>query len=107
MPMTPPSAAARARRKRASSQLSEGRLLAASSSNGLILCGGELFDPERGELEQLVEARPSERRLLRRRLDLHERTLTGHDDVHVDVRGRILRVVEVEQRRAADDPDGD
>src|SRR3954470_16636680 len=106
-PMMPPRAAASARRRSASSQLSEGRLLAASSSNGLVLCGGELFDPERGELEQLVEARPRERRLLRRGLNLNERTVTGHDDVHVDVRGRILRIVEVEQRRAADDPDGD
>src|SRR3954454_12884350 len=105
--MMPPRAAASVRRRSASSQLSEGRLLAASSSNGLILCGGELFDPERGELEQLVEARPRERRLLRRGLNLNERTVTGHDDVHVDVRGRILRIVEVEQRGAADDPDGD
>src|SRR4051794_25270320 len=103
MPMTPPSAAARARRKRASSQLSEGRLLAASSCNGLILCGAELFDPERGELEQLVEACSPEGRLLGSRLHLHQRTVAGHDDVHVDVRGRVLGIVEVEQRRTLDD----
>ena len=38
------------------------------------------------------------------RLHLDELALAGHDDVQVDVGGRVLGVVEVEQRLAADDP---
>ena len=46
-----------------------------------------------------------ERHLLGRRLHLDEPAVAGHDDVHVDVGARVLRVVEVEQRLAVDDAD--
>ena len=60
--------------------------------------------PLRGEREQLVEVRARQRRALGGRLDLDEPALAGHDDVRVDLGGRVLGVVEVEQRHAADDP---
>ena len=41
------------------------------------------------------------------RLHLDEPAVGGHDDVHVGLRGRVLGVVEVEQRAALDDPDRD
>ena len=44
---------------------------------------------------------------LRRRLHLDEPAVAGHDDVQVDVGGRVLDVVEVEQELAADDPERD
>ena len=44
---------------------------------------------------------------LRGRLHLDEPAVAGHDDVHVDLGGRVLGVVEVEQRLAVDDPDRD
>src|ERR671935_1217634 len=105
IPISPPSAAASASRSSDSSQLSVGIALDASCSNGFFLRGGELLDPGRRELEQLVEREPAERRLLRRRLHLDERPLARRDDVHVHLRRRVLRVVEIEQRDAADDAD--
>ncbi len=41
------------------------------------------------------------------RLHLDEAAVRGHDDVHVRLRGRVLRVVEVEQRPALDHADRD
>ena len=55
-------------------------------------------DPGRGKVEQLVEAGPRERGRLGRRLHLDQAPVARHDDVHVDLGGRVLRVVEVEQR---------
>ena len=63
--------------------------------------------PRGREVEQLVERSRSNGTLLGGRLHLDEPAVAGHDDVDVDVRGRVLRVVEVEQRLAADDADGD
>src|SRR5579862_3373308 len=60
-----------------------------------------------GEGEQLVERLARERVALRGRLHLDEPTVAAHDDVHVRVRVRVLRVVEVEQRNAVHDADGD
>ena len=48
-----------------------------------------------------------ERVLLGGRLHLDEAAVAGHHDVHVGVGARVLGVVEVEQRRAVDDPDRD
>ena len=48
-----------------------------------------------------------ERHALGRRLHLDEPAVAGHHDVHVDVGGRVLGVVEVEQRLAVDDADRD
>ena len=56
-----------------------------------------------GEREQLVEVGARERRALGGRLDLDEAAVAGHDDVRVDLGGRVLGVVEVEQRHAVDD----
>ena len=63
--------------------------------------------PALGQGEELVEVRARERRALGGRLDLDEAAFAGHDDVGVDLRARVLRVVEVEQRLAVDDAAGD
>src|ERR671924_224197 len=104
-PIRPPSMAASASRRSDSSQLSVGRLLDASCSNGFFLGRGDLVDASGGKLQQLVQMRAAERRALRRRLYLDERTLAGHHHVHVHLCLRVLGVVEIEQRLAADDPD--
>ena len=65
------------------------------------------LDPAGGERQQLVEMGPRQRRALGRRLHLHQPALAGHDDVGVDLGGRVLGVVEVEQRPPADDAAGD
>ena len=54
--------------------------------------------------EQLVEMGARERRALRGRLHLDQAAVAGHHDVGVDLGGRVLGVVEVEQRGAVDDP---
>src|SRR5215208_2194773 len=45
----------------------------------------ELGDSRLGQSEQLVERRAGERRALRRRLDLDQTAVAGHDDVGVDL----------------------
>jgi hypothetical protein len=40
-------------------------------------------------------------------LHLHQPLVAGHDHVQVDLRARVLHVVEVEQQLAADDPERD
>src|SRR3954452_16282802 len=57
----------------------------------------ELLDPGGCKREQVVEGGARQRRALGRGLDLDETPVAGHDDVGVDLRGRVLRVVEVEQ----------
>src|SRR5262245_3721912 len=93
-------------RRSASSQLSSG-MLETSCANSLILSGRKLLDAAGRQLEQLVEAGAAERRLLRGRLYLDERTVAGGHDVHVHLGRRVLRVVEVEERRPLDDAHGD
>src|SRR5438552_4927609 len=105
-PISPPSSAASASRRSDSSQLRVGSALDASCSNGFLLSNSQLFDSCSRELEQLVEPRARERRLLSRGLHLDERAVARHDDVHVHLRLRVLRVVEIEQRVAVDDSDG-
>ena len=59
---------------------------------------GELGTAVRGEVEQAAEQVAVERLALGRALDLDEAAVAGHDDVHVGLRGGVLRVVEVEDR---------
>src|SRR5947209_5874232 len=107
-PIAPPRPAAMTSRKRTCGQARVGpTALRTWSIDGLLLESCDLLDAPLGEPEQLVEPLPGEGILLGRRLHLDEPAVTGHDDVHVGVRGRVLRVVEVEHRDAADDTDGD
>src|SRR5687768_1952426 len=92
IPMTPPSAAAAASRTRISQVARSGTF----GCDGAILLGADPFDAPRGELEQLVELLPRERRPLRRRLHVDERAVARHDDVEIDVGLGVLGVVEVE-----------
>src|SRR5207253_9142233 len=104
IPTAPPSTAARNSRSRASSHGSDG--IAALSKRSLehgVLQIRDAHDARCGELEQLVEPFARERVALRRRLHLDQPRIAGHDDVHVRLRGRVLRVVEVEHRLAGDD----
>ena len=55
-----------------------------------------------GEREQRVHLGAREGRALGRALQLDEAAGAGHDDVHVGVAGRVLDVLEVEQRRAVE-----
>src|SRR6266511_3769670 len=103
-PIKPPSAGGSASRSSDSSQFSVGRVLDASCSNGFFLRGGELADPARRELEQVVQPRTAERRPLGSRLHFDEGALAGHHDVHVDLRLRILGVVQIDQPFPVDDP---
>src|SRR3954451_25411584 len=104
-PTAPPSAAAIASRSSASQPLSEGISLT-RSCNGVLLEALQVIEAGHGQVEQLVEPRAVERNLLGRRLNLDEPAVVLHHDVHIDVRVRVLGVVEVEQGRAVDDTDG-
>src|SRR5215210_6692500 len=83
-PINPPSSAASASRRSDSSQLRVGSWLDASCSNSFLLDHSQLFDPGGRKFKQVVEASSAERRLLRGGLYLDERTVAGHDHVHVD-----------------------
>src|SRR5579884_743127 len=107
-PIAPPSAAATPRRSTRSPQPSVGTAaLSKWRSRELELQLRDPADPERRKVDQLVEQLARERVPLRRRLHLDEPAVAGHDDVHVGLRRRVLGVVEVEERRAVDDADGD
>src|SRR6266480_4459332 len=105
-PTAAPRPAATTRRRNASQPPSAGTLLARSIDR-FLLRRRQLVDAVGGEIEQIVEAVAVERRALRRRLHLHEPTVARHHDVQVDIRARVLDVVEVEQRVTVDDADGD
>src|SRR6476646_1140978 len=105
-PTAPPSAPATERRSSASQPLSAGISLT-RSCNGLLLEALQVLDPGCGQVEQLVEPGAVERHLLRRRLHFDETSVVRHDDVDVDVRVRVLGVVEVEQGRPLDHADRD
>ena len=79
----------------------------ARSFDGLLLGRRDPLDPSGGEVEQPVSSSRENGVALGRRLHLDEPAVAGHDDVEVDLRARVLHVVEVEQRLAADDPDRD
>src|SRR5438874_9320531 len=102
-PIAAPKAAASASRSRTSHQSSVGRLCTEH-----VLLG--LADPGNAglrEVEHLVEDVTWEGDALRRRLHLDELAVAGDDDVHVHLGGRVLRVVEVEERLSLDDADRD
>src|SRR3954471_5268340 len=104
-PTAPPSPAATTTRKSSSDQVSEG--ISRSSIERRLLRRANLGDPLRAEVEQLVELSAVERSALGRRLHLDEAFGPGHDDVQVDLRARVLDVIEIEQQLAADDPERD
>ena len=87
--------------------------IAAQIVTGIGFLGGgslreaDLVDPAGGEVEERVELTARERRRLGGRLHLDQSPVAGHDDVHVRLGPRVLRVVEVEERDTVDDPDGD
>src|SRR5262249_48167647 len=104
-PIAAPRPAATTRRRSASQPPSAGTLLA-RSIDGLPLQCRQLVDPVGRALEEIVEALPVDGHALRRRLHLHEAAVARHHDVEVDLRARVLDVVEVEQRLCVDDADG-
>src|SRR6476661_8287745 len=67
-----------------------------------LLCLAELLDAGGGEREHVVERGAAERRALRGGLYLDEAAVAGHDHVRVHLGGRVLRVVQVEQRDTPD-----
>src|SRR3954470_1980383 len=83
-PMMAPSPHANVRRTSASHPSSDGAL-ATRCIDSLLLMERELLDAGSSEVEQLVQARPVERNLLRGRLNLDEAPVAGHDDVDVDL----------------------
>src|SRR4051795_3232896 len=101
-PIAAPSAHAIDSRSNASQPSSAGMLLTRDIDR-LLLQRRELVDPTGGEVEQLVEPLAGERDLLSGRLHFDEAPVAGHDDVDVDVRVRVLRVVQVEQCNVLDD----
>src|SRR5215510_7682219 len=100
IPTAPPSAAATTIRSSASSQESDG--ISASSIDRGPLRRADLGDPAGAEIQQLVQRVAVERRALGGRLYLDEPLGAGHDEVQVDLRARVLLVVEVEQQLAVD-----
>src|SRR5215211_280690 len=99
-PIAPPSAPATLIRASTSSHERSGK-------ERVFLRPRDLVDPGSGQVEQLVEPLPRKRLPLRRRLHLDQLAAAGRDDVDVDVGGRVLRVVEIEQRLAVHDSCGD
>src|SRR5918995_2562023 len=96
-PIAPPSSAARPSRQARSTKVSSGKRVRLRLRDPL--------DPTRCELEQLVEELARERRSFCRCLNLDEAPVARHHDVHVGLRRRVLRVLEVQHRLAVDDPD--
>src|SRR5918999_5322589 len=80
------------------------RPLAGRRAHRFLLRGAEALDARGGEREQLVERRARERCALGGGLDLHQAAVTGNHHVGVDLGGRVLGVVEVEQGLPVDDP---
>src|SRR5215216_3166823 len=85
----------------------------ANVSSGMHGLGGrplrrrDLVDTLRAEREHLVQVVAREGGALGRRLHLDQPAAPGHHDVEVDLGARVLDIVEIEQRLAVDDPDGD
>src|SRR5688572_14483861 len=102
-PIAPPSTPARTTRTRTSPKWSSGTY----GLDGVALRRADLLDPARGEVEQVVELRPVERSTLGGRLNLDQPAVARHDDVHVDLGGRVLLVVQVEPRLAFHHAHGD
>src|SRR5438270_1186286 len=96
VPIAPPRIPASTTRKRTSPQERSGT----DRLHRLTLRQDDLVDTRGGQVEQLVELAAAERSALSRRLDLDQPPVAGHDDVDVDLGGRVLLVVEIEQRLA-------
>src|SRR6185503_17076420 len=79
----------------------------ASPWNDLSLSFDKIGYPCASQLQQFGQSRITEGISFCCSLDLDEFALIGHDEVEVDVRCRVLRVVEVEHRHAAHDTDAD
>src|SRR5262249_8591163 len=79
--------------------------LFARSIDRIALHRRELVDPGGGQVEQSVELVAVEPDALGGRLHLDEAAVAGQDHVEVDVRVRVLRVVQVEQLLAVEHPD--
>src|SRR3954452_104047 len=77
----------------------------------LYLQRDDFVEPALGQPQERVELAAGERRSLGGALDFDEQGLRAfprqHDDVHVDLRGRILRVGKVEHRYSPDYADAD
>src|SRR5215210_2105406 len=101
-PIAPPSTAARTTRRTMSSEESSGK----DGLHGALLRLGDRLDPCGGQVEHLVELVAGVALALRGRLHLDQPPVAAHDDVEVDLCARVLRVVEVEQRRAVDNSEG-
>ena len=102
MPIAPPSAAAASSRTTISHVLMSGTF----SLDGPLLLGTIRSMPPAASASSSSSA-SGRTGPLGRRLDVDERAVARHHDVQVDVRRRVLGVVEVEQRLAVDDADGD
>src|SRR4051812_23101058 len=109
-PIAPPSSAAVPSRSITPVQCSVGiaktRGLCKWCRRGFELRFRDFGDPAGREIDQLVQLLARERVALRGRLHLDEPSVAGQHDVHVRVRRRVLRVVEVEQRDTVNDTDG-
>src|SRR5262249_44696650 len=105
-PITAPSAVATTSRASVPPQPSE-KTSATSRIDAMLLLFPYSLDSDRRQLQELVELLAAERVALGRRLYLDQSAVAGHDPVQVDVGSRVLRVVEIEQRLAADDADRD
>src|SRR5688572_1478278 len=79
---------------------------ATSAVERVVLDLRELHHTRRGEVEEVVQLRPIERRSLGRALHLDEGPRAGHHDVAVDLGGGVLLVAEVEPRLPVDEADG-
>src|SRR6266540_352028 len=108
----PPS---RALSSRALARLAVARTSVRSEQEGLFATRleGAALEPDQpidaggGQGQQIVQPVLGERRVLRCALDLDEGPRARHHHVHVHVGGRVLRVVEVEERVAAYDAHAD
>src|SRR5438876_8777557 len=94
-PIAAPSTAASASRSTTSHQSRVGMLC----THRVLLRLPDAEDAGRCEIEHVVEPLPPEDRALGRRLHLDELSVARHHDVHVHLGLRVLRVVQVEERR--------
>src|SRR5262249_53318912 len=86
---------------------SEDEDLLATRLEGATLERAEPTDAGGRKRQHLVQPFPGKRCLLRRALDLDERTRARHHDVHVHLSRRVLTVVQVEERLPAHDAHAD
>src|SRR5215204_832668 len=67
----------------------------------------DLLDTRGRQVEEIVQLLAGVPLAFRGRLHLDQTAVAAHDDVEVDLGARVLRVVEVEERLAVDDPERD